>query len=135
MQASGHSEHTEGISMGIFGTKTLLGSQVKNPQGESLGKIEDIVIDTDIGQVAYAVLSFGGFLGLGDKLFAVPWAALSLEPAKGLLTSSQAQVFILNVDKEQLRNAPSFERDNYIEMSDPSFGPSVYSYYGYKSYR
>jgi sporulation protein YlmC with PRC-barrel domain len=132
MQAS---DQKQGISMGIFGAKDLLGSQVKNPQGENLGKIEDIVIDTDIGQVAYAVLSFGGFLGLGDKLFAIPWEALSLEPAKGLLTSNQAQVFILNVDKEQLSNAPSFERDNYIEMTDPSFGPSVFSYYGYKPYK
>jgi sporulation protein YlmC with PRC-barrel domain len=130
-----NSQSKQGISMGIFGIKDLLGSQVKNPQGESLGKIEDIVIDTDIGQVAYAVLSFGGFLGLGDKLFAIPWQALSLEPAKGVLASGQAQVFILNVDKEQLEKAPSFGRDNLIEMTDPNFGPNVYSYYGYKPYR
>src|SRR5262245_25714035 len=60
----------------VMPISTFIGYRVINPVGEDLGKIEDIVIDMDSRQIAYAVLSFGGFLGFGDKLFAIPWEAL-----------------------------------------------------------
>src|SRR6266545_4609381 len=63
----------------VMGASTLTGDSVRNPAGEDLGKIEEIMIDVPTGRVAYAVLSFGGFLGLGDKLFAVPWGNLTLD--------------------------------------------------------
>jgi sporulation protein YlmC with PRC-barrel domain len=118
--------------MGTFSVKDVMGKRVQNPQGENLGNIEDIVIDSDAGRIAYAVLSFGGFLGLGDKLFAIPWQALSLEAQRGTLVADQ--VFILNVDKDRLKNAPGFERDNSPNMADRSFGAGIYDYYGYKPY-
>jgi sporulation protein YlmC with PRC-barrel domain len=118
--------------MGIFSAKNVLGKRVKNLQGEDLGSIEDIVIDSDAKQIAYAALSFGGFLGLGDKLFAIPWEAMSLENQRGTLTADQ--VFILNVDKDLLKNAPGFEKDNYPNMADRRFGADIYDYYGYKHY-
>lgn len=120
------------IGIGIFSTRDLLGKRVENLQGENLGRIEDIVIDLDAGRVVYAVLSFGGFLGLGDKLFAIPWQALSLQDREGTLVDEE--VFILNVDKDRLRNAPGFERGDYPDMADRTLGTGIYNYYGYKPY-
>ena len=105
---------------------TLIGDKVVNRQGEDLGKIEDFMLDPEQGRVGYAVLSFGGFLGMGDKLFAVPMQALKL--------SREDKRFILDVDKERLKNAPGFDRNNWPDVSDRSFGTSVYSYYNTKPY-
>lgn len=81
---------------------TLVGDGVRNTAGDSLGKIEELMIDLPTGRVAYAVLSFGGFLGMGDKLFAIPWSALKLDEA--------AHEFVLNVSKERLEKAPGFDK-------------------------
>src|SRR5882762_11743141 len=70
---------------------TVVGDRVRNSAGEDLGKIEEIMIDVPTGRVAYVVLSFGGFLGMGGKLFALPWDALQL--------NEDEHEFILNVDK------------------------------------
>ncbi len=105
---------------------TLIGDRVVNRQGEDLGKIEDFVLDPEQGRVGYAVVSFGGFLGMGDKLFAVPMQALQLSRAD--------KRFILDVDKERLKNAPGFDKDQWPDMSDRSFGTTVYSYYNTKPY-
>jgi len=102
---------------------TLAGDRVRNAAGDDLGKIEEIMLDVPSGRIAYAVLSFGGFLGMGNKLFAVPWNALTLDEAN--------HEFILDVPKETLENAPGFDKDNWPDMSDPSFGKQVYSHYGY----
>jgi hypothetical protein len=85
--------------------------------------IEDLVIDPQTSRVDYAVLSFGGFLGMGDKLFAVPLEAMTL--------SADEKKFILDVDKERLKNAPGFDKDNWPDGSDRAFGRRVYTYYGY----
>ena len=85
-----------------------------NYKGEDLGKIEEIMIDLDRGRVAYAVLSFGGFFGVGDKLFAIPWQAFSVDTTKKQL--------ILNADKERLEKAPGFDKNNWPDMGDLSFG-------------
>src|SRR4029450_13729436 len=66
----------------IMSASTLDGDTVVNSAGEDLGKIEDIMLDVTAGRIAYAVLSFGGFLGKGDKLFAIPWSALTLDAAE-----------------------------------------------------
>jgi sporulation protein YlmC with PRC-barrel domain len=126
------SDTTPNMGFGTFSTRDVLGKRVKNRQSEDLGTIEDIVIDSDAGRISYAVLSFGGFLGLGDKLFAIPWEALSLEERKGTLAADD--VFILNVDKDRLKDAPGFARDSYPNMADRSFGTGIYNYYGYKPY-
>src|SRR5579862_416574 len=82
--------------------KTVIGSKVVNAQNEDLGQIEDVVLDVEAGRVAYAILSFGGFLGIGDKYFAVPWEAFRFD-----VTDKRAT---LNVDKTILENAPGFDK-------------------------
>ena len=106
--------------------KTVIGSKVFNQQNEDLGKIEDLVIDADAGRIAYAVLSFGGFLGMGDKYFAIPWEAFRFNfPDKHA---------ILNVDKKLLENAPGFNKDTWPNMTDSAWGNQIFKHYGYKPY-
>src|SRR5579863_6271619 len=88
----------------VLAAGTLAGDRVRNSAGEDLGKVDEIMIDVPSGKVAYAVLSFGGFLGIGNKLFALPWAALTLD--------EDEKCFILNVDKQKLEQAPGFDKDN-----------------------
>lgn len=80
------------------------------------------MLDMESGEVSYAVLSFGGFLGIADKLFAVPWSALKLD--------TENKRFTLDVDKEKLESAPGFDKDNWPDMADPTWQDSIHSYYG-----
>jgi sporulation protein YlmC with PRC-barrel domain len=111
----------------IYRASKLIGSDVENPQGEKLGDIEDVVLDPATGRAVYAVMSFGGFLGLGEKYFAIPWTALT--PKAG-----EKQAFILNVDKERLRNAPGFDKSHWPDMADRQWGQQVHTYYGVTPY-
>ena len=106
----------------LMGADTLIGDSVVNAQEEDLGDIKEIMLDMQTGQVAYAVLAFGGFLGMGEKLFAVPWQALHLDTANKRM--------VLNVDKERLRNAPGFDKDAWPDMSDVSWAGGIHSFYG-----
>ncbi len=110
----------------VLSASTIKGDKVRNPQGEDLGKIEELMFDVDTGCIAYAVLSFGGFLGIGDKYFAVPWEALRIAPHE--------HMFILDVPKERLENAPGFGKDSWPKASNREWLTSVYSYYGYEPY-
>jgi len=101
---------------------TLIGDPVVNRNGESLGKIEDLMIEPERSRVSYAVLSFGGFLGMGNKLFAVPLQAMRL--------SREEKRFVLDVDKERLKNAPGFDKDQWPDFADPAYNTKLYSYYG-----
>lgn len=101
---------------------TFIGSNVENPQGQNLGDIKDVVIDRSSGRIAYAVVSFGGFLGVGEKLFAVPWGAFSQPKA-------DKDTFVLDVDKERLKNAPGFDTHNWPQMASQEWVTSLYSYY------
>lgn len=107
-----------------FTASKLIGDPVVNSNGDDLGKIEDFVIDPRSGRVDYAVLSFGGFLGMGEKLFAVPLEAMKL--------SREEKRFILDVDKERLKQAPGFDKNHWPDASDRAFGTKVYNYYGYE---
>jgi len=106
----------------LMGADTLIGDSVANGQDEDLGDIKEIMIDMRSGQVAYAVLSFGGFLGMGEKLFAVPWQALHLDPVN--------KRFVLNIDKDRLKNAPGFDPDAWPDMSDVSWSHDLNTFYG-----
>lgn len=110
----------------VLSAGTLAGDRVRNSAGEDLGKIEELMIDVPTGRIAYAVLSFGGFLGMGNKLFAIPWEALTLDEIE--------HEFVLNVDKATLESAPGFDKDEWPDMADPDFGSQVYSHYGYKPF-
>lgn len=110
----------------VLSATTMIGDGVRNPQGEDLGELEEIMLDVDTGQIAYAVLSFGGFLGIGDKLFAIPWEALTLLPDE--------HAFALDVTREQLENAPGFDKDDWPATIDREWMVEVYDYYGYAPY-
>ncbi len=110
----------------LMGADTLIGENVYNHKDEDLGDIKEIMLDMNTGRVAYAVLSFGGFLGMADKLFAVPWDALKLD--------TENKRFILNVDKERLESAPGFDKDKWPDMVDPAWQNTISSYYGTTTY-
>jgi len=122
----GGDTNSSGPGPEIMASGTLEGDDVVNRQNEDLGKIKDIMIDVPTGRVAYAVLSSGGFLGMGDKLFAIPWAALTLD--------ADRKCFILDVDKERLKNAPGFDKDHWPSMADKTWANEVHSYYGQRNY-
>jgi sporulation protein YlmC with PRC-barrel domain len=105
----------------VLSAGTLAGERVRNQAGEDLGAIEEIMLDIPSGRIAYAVLSFGGFLGMGGKLFAVPWSALQLDESE--------HEFILNVDRKMLENAPGFDKDSWPDMTDPAFAEAIHQHY------
>ena len=110
----------------VLSATTIIGDKVINPQGEHLGEIKELMIDLDLGRVAYAVLSFGGVMGLGEKLFAIPFQALQLRPDR--------HEFVLNVDKEKLKKAPGFDKNNWPSTADRTWGAQIHKYYGYEPY-
>jgi sporulation protein YlmC with PRC-barrel domain len=100
--------------------------KVVNSAGEDLGKIEAIMLDVTSGRIAYAVLSFGGFLGMGTKLFALPWGALKLDAIE--------QYFTLDASKEKLENADGFDKDHWPSMADPAWATRLHSHYNVTPY-
>jgi sporulation protein YlmC with PRC-barrel domain len=106
----------------LMGADTLMGEDVYNRQEEDLGDIKEIMIDMQSGRIAYAVLSFGGILGMGEKLFAVPWQALQLD--------TENKRFILDVAKDRLENAPGFDKDSWPDMASSEFSNQIHSFYG-----
>jgi sporulation protein YlmC with PRC-barrel domain len=99
----------------------LMGKKVVNAANEDLGKLENIVVDANSGRVLYGVLSFGGTMGMGDKLFAIPWRSLSL--------GDDAKAFTLNVEKESLKNAPGFDKKQWPNFADEKWATTTYEYY------
>ena len=110
----------------VLSATTLLGDKVTNASGEDLGEIKELMIDPQSGHVAYAVLSFGGFLGMGDKLFAIPFSSLRLRPDE--------ENFMLDVPKERLKNAPGFDKNDWPNVSDRTWGLEIHTYYGATPY-
>jgi len=106
----------------LMGADTLIGDDVYNHDDEQLGDIKEIMLDMRSGQIAYAVLSFGGVLGLGEKLFAVPWEKLTLDTVN--------KRFLLDVGKEQLKSAPGFDQDNWPDMASEAWNDQMNQFYG-----
>lgn len=100
--------HTHLISAG-----TIKGETVQNLMNEDIGKIEDLMLDLHKGQIGYVVLSFGGFLGMGDKFFAVPWSALEVDTTNNVVR--------LDVSEERLEKMEGFDKDNWPDFADTSF--------------
>jgi sporulation protein YlmC with PRC-barrel domain len=111
----------------IVAKKSVLGVQVFNAQGEDIGTIEDLVIDTWGNRVAYAILSFGNLPGMAPKNFAIPWEALRFDLAE--------KVAFLNIHKDRLENAPGFDKNNWPDMTDPCWGMKLCDAYGYEPRR
>lgn len=105
----------------LMGADTLIGNDVYNHKEESLGDIKEIMLDVGTGKVSYAVLSFGAFLGMGAKLFAVPWSALTLDTVN--------KRFILNIEKDRLSDAPGFDKDKWPNMADAVWAKNIDTYY------
>jgi sporulation protein YlmC with PRC-barrel domain len=109
---------------GVVPASEIIGETVANLQGENVGKILELVIDAGKNRVVYAVLSFGGFMGMRNKLFAIPWEAFEF--------SETEKKLILNVDREKLEAAPGFEKgDKWPDFKDTLWGESIYNYYNY----
>jgi sporulation protein YlmC with PRC-barrel domain len=99
----------------------IIGKEVKNPKGEDLGKIEDIVFNKS-GKISYMVLSFSTWFGLNEKFFAIPHSAF--KPGKNDKTC------VLDIDKDKLKKAPGFDRKQWPDMADPKWSQEVDVYYG-----
>jgi hypothetical protein len=105
-----------------MGADTLIGDHVHNLQNEHLGEIKEIMLDMRTGKIAYAVMAHGGVLTIGEKLFAVPWEALTLDTVN--------KRFTLNLEKERIENAPGFDKDNWPNMANQTWASQIDSYYG-----
>lgn len=110
----------------LMGTDTLIGNDVYNRQESDLGEIKEIMLDVHGGRVAYAALSFGGFLGMGGKLFAVPWNAPALD--------TEYKRFVLDIDKERPISTAGFDKNHWPNMADPPWTRPIHSCYGTKPY-
>jgi len=111
----------------VFSARSLVGTDVTNSDGEALGSIEELMLNAEHGDIAYAVVKFGGgFLGTGEKLFAIPWKAFSL--------SLHDQKAILQVPRERLQEAEGFDKDAWPDMADETWAEQVHEYYGYEPY-
>jgi sporulation protein YlmC with PRC-barrel domain len=122
----GDRTRSDGPGPEVMDAATLIGDAVVNAQDEDLGKIEAIMLDVESGRIAYAVLSFGGFLGMGSKLFAIPWSALTLD--------TEEKRFILDAPKDKLENAPGFDKDHWPSMADSSWATDLHAYYDVAPY-
>lgn len=119
--ATGSSVATEETTRLIASNK-VEGTAVYNRQGERLGSVYNFMVDKRSGQVEYAVLSFGGFLGIGDSYYPLPWRSLKYDTSQG--------GYLVDLDKDRLQGAPSYSSSEAPDWSDPSYGRRIDDYYG-----
>lgn len=105
----------------LIAADKVQGTEVRNTQGDKLGSIDNVMIDKLTGKVAYAVMSFGGFLGMGERYHALPWDVLKYDSNMGS--------YVVNLDKRQLENAPTFENADMVDWEDEVWGRKVHDYY------
>jgi sporulation protein YlmC with PRC-barrel domain len=110
----------------LMSTGSLTSNKVVSPAGDALGDVKDIMLDMQSGRVSYVVLSFGGFLSIGEKLFAVPWDALKLDTVN--------KTFAMDIAKDRLETAPGFEKDAWPNMADATWARDIHAYYGTRPY-
>ncbi|SPB18196.1 PRC-barrel domain-containing protein [Caballeronia novacaledonica] len=116
----------EGPGPNVMAASTLEDTTVITSDDEDVGKIKDIMLDVPSGRVAYAVLSSGGFLGIGDTLRAIPWNALTLD--------TDQKVFRVDITAERIKSEPGFDKDHWPSMADVSWGLSLHRYYNRTPY-
>ena len=102
------------------------GTNVYNSQGEKLGSVDCVMLDKQQGKVAYVVMSFGGFLGIGEKRHPLPWQTLTYD--------EQKDGYVVNLTKDQLEKAPTLDQGDYDRLKDRVYGASIYSHYGQTPY-
>lgn len=105
--------NTEGLSANLplkcLTATSIIGDKVRNKEDEHLGKIKDIMLNVNTGAIEYYIIEFGGFLGVGEKFFAIPFSLLTVDPVK--------QVFIFDQKRELLEKAPGFDKDHWPETN------------------
>src|SRR6478752_4938617 len=116
---------TKITSGSLIAAEKVNGTDVYNMDGEHLGTVEDIMLDKISGKAIYAVMSFGGFLGIGEKQHPLPWSALTYDKDK--------EGYIVNLDKRMLENAPTMDPDDDFEWT-PDYGRRIDKYYGAPTY-
>jgi sporulation protein YlmC with PRC-barrel domain len=116
----------EGPGPDVMAAATLDGNNVVSSDGEDVGKISDIMLDVRSGRIAYAVLSEGGFLGMGSNLHAIPWSALTLD--------TEDKRFVVDIPAQRLKDDPGFDKDHWPTMADAKWGESTHSYYNRQPY-
>ncbi|MEX3934265.1 PRC-barrel domain-containing protein [Paraburkholderia phymatum] len=116
----------DGPGPDVMAAAALDGNTVLSADGDDVGKIKEIMLDVHTGHIAYAVLASGGFLGIGGKLLAIPWAMLTLDTSR--------ERFVVSASSGQIRNAPGFDKDNWPAMANPDWAATVHAYYGSKPY-
>ncbi|MEA3120105.1 MAG: hypothetical protein QOI13_3375 [Paraburkholderia sp.] len=120
------SASSEGPGPYVMAASTLEGDKVMCTDGKEVGKIKEIMLDVFSGRIAYAVMSVGGFLGIGDKLLAIPWNALTLD--------TDRKCFQLSAPSESVKNAPGFDKDHWPSMADVTWANELHNYYGSAPY-
>jgi hypothetical protein len=106
----------------LIAASKVNGTSVYNRAGEKLGSIYDVMLNKQSGKAEYAVMSFGGFLGIGDRYHPLPWTVLNYDPAQG--------GYVVDIDRDRLEGAPSYAADESALWDDPAYGRRVSDYYG-----
>lgn len=114
--------YASGLIPDLMGASSLFSHDVYNRSGENLGGIKELVLDVANGRIAYAVLAYGGFLGMGRKRLVVPWNALKLD--------IEHERFTLNLERDELKTVPGFDKSDWPNMSDKAWEKTIYDYYG-----
>lgn len=122
----GNYEPGKGPGPRILSADSFEGEDVVDRNGDKVGEISEIMIDVPSGRIAYAVLSVGGILGMGDRLHAIPWSALTLD--------AENKCFIINAEAGRLKDAPGFDKDHWPSMADETWARSLHEYYGVPTY-
>jgi sporulation protein YlmC with PRC-barrel domain len=120
------SESSAGPGPDVMAASTLDGNKILCTEGDEIGKVKEIMLDVQSGTIAYVVMSSGGFLGIGDKLIAIPWSALTLD--------TDRKCFLLGLSAERVKSAPGFDKDHWPSMADLSWAASLHEYYGRDPY-
>ena len=106
----------------LIASNRVEGTAVYNRQGERLGSVYNFMVDKRSGHAEYAVMSFGGFLGIGDSYYPIPWKSLKYEPSQG--------GYVVDIDKDRLEGAPRYERSDVPDWDDPGYGRRIDDFYG-----
>jgi hypothetical protein len=110
----------------LIASSKVQGTYVYNAAGEELGSIHDVMIDKLSGKVAYAIMSFGGFLGIGNQYHPLPWSVLKYDTSKG--------GYVVHLDKRQLEGGPAYAADTEPDWSDRGYETKIHDYYGVGPY-
>lgn len=103
---------------GLLSAESIMADSVKNAEGKDLGNIKELMVNPENGKIDYAVLSFGGFLGMGDKYFAIPWDAIEV--------NRDDKTMRLDVPKDRLEKMEGFDKDNWPDFANPQFEESIH---------